>query len=106
LNQRLRLEAFSAEMDARAVRTSNALAGMIRVDGIQADVSDPRLGTDGERDEADNLIVLQGNIDVLLRFRVTGGRQQLGLFGFSPCQGREQRRGRCPPWVNRSVRVT
>ncbi len=59
---------------------------MIRVNGIQANLSDPLLDVEGERHESDNVVVDQGSIDLLMRFRVTHTRQMLSLFGISPCQ--------------------
>jgi hypothetical protein len=35
---------------------------MVRVNGIQANLSNPLLGVEGERYEADNVVVDQGNI--------------------------------------------
>jgi hypothetical protein len=68
----------------------NASAGMIRMDGIQANLSNPLVGIEGERHETDNVVVDQGDVDSVMRFRVTHARQVLGLFGISPCQ-RESR---------------
>jgi hypothetical protein len=59
---------------------------MVRVNGIQANLSNPLLGVEGERYEADNVVVDQGNIDRLMRFRVAHARQMLSLFGISPCE--------------------
>src|SRR5262245_26508835 len=42
-------------------------AGMIRMDGIQANLSNPFFSIEGERHETDDVAVDQGNIDVLSR---------------------------------------
>ena len=62
---------------------------MIRMNRIQADLSDPFFGIEGEGHETDDVVVDQGNMDLLWRLRLAQARQMLGLLGIgrSQCEG-------------------
>ena len=59
---------------------------MIRMNRIQADLSDPFFGIEGEGHETDDVVVDQGNMDLLWRLRLAQARQMLGLLGIGRSQ--------------------
>ena len=62
----------------------DAFSGVIGVNGIQAYLSNSLCLVEGKRHEADDQVIDQGNMDVVMRTGGTHAGQVLGLLGIGP----------------------